>query len=409
MAKDHRRVDVQMAQEVLLDDPAFLREIVERVVQQLLEAEMTEHIGAAPYERGQGRTGHRNGHKPRALRTRVGTLNLLVPQDREGTFSTRLFARYQRNEKALCLALMQMYVEGVSTRKVTEVTEALCGTSFSKSLVSELAGHLDSELEGWRSRRLESDAYPYLFVDARYEKVRVDGRVVSQGVLLVSGLRDDGFREILSVEVSDTESEATYQELFRSLKARGLSGVELVVSDEHQGLKAAVARHFQGVAHQRCQVHYARNLLGMVSHAKRKELAADLRGIFAAPDRCSALKLASSVANKWRLEKDSEKVAEHVEERIEECLSCLAFPESHRRRIRTTNGLERLNQEIKRRTRVVRIFPNRGACLRLVSALAIEQSEEWLTGRRYLDMRELEEQRRQEEREVVEGAMLVEL
>jgi putative transposase len=408
MAKDHRRVDVQMAQEVLLDDPAFLREIVERVVQQVLEAEMTEHIGAAPYERGEGRTGHRNGHKPRALRTRVGTLNLLVPQDREGTFSTSLFARYQRNEKALCLALMQMYVEGVSTRKVTEVTEALCGTSFSKSLVSELAGHLDSELEGWRSRRLEADAYPYLFVDARYEKVRVDGRVVSQGVLLVSGVRDDGFREILSVEVSDTESEATYQELFRSLKARGLSGVELVVSDEHQGLKAAISRHFQGVAHQRCQVHYARNLLGMVSHAKRKELGADLRGIFAAPDRRSALRLSSSVANKWR-KKGSEKVSEHVEERIEECLSCLAFPESHRRRIRTTNSLERLNQEIKRRTRVVRIFPNRGACLRLVSALAIEQSEEWLTGRRYLDMRELEEQRRQEEREVVEGAMLVEL
>ena len=373
MAKDHRRVDVQMAQEVLLDDPGFLREICERVVQQVLEAEMTEHIGAAPYERGEGRTGHRNGHKPRALRTRVGTLNLLVPQDREGTFSTRLFARYQRNEKALCLALMEMYVEGVSTRKVTEVTETLCGTSFSKSLVSELAGRLDAELEGWRSRRLEADAYPYLFVDARYEKVRVDGRVVSQGVLLVSGVRDDGFREILAVEVSDTESEATYQELFRSLKARGLSGVELVVSDEHQGLKAAISRHFQGVAHQRCQVHYARNVLGMVSHAKRKELAADLRGIFAAPDSSSALKLASSVANKWR-QKGSEKVSEHIEEHIEECLSCLAFPESHRRRIRTTNSLERLNQEIKRRTRVVRIFPNRGACLRLVSALAIEQS-----------------------------------
>src|SRR5215210_4899785 len=150
MAKDHRRVDVQMAQEVLLDDPAFLREIVQRVVQQVLEAEMTEHIGAAPYERGEGRTGHRNGHKPRALRTRVGTLNLLVPQDREGAFSTRLFARYQRNEKALCLALMEMYVEGVSTRKVTEVTEALCGTSFSKSLVSSLAGRLDAELSAWR-------------------------------------------------------------------------------------------------------------------------------------------------------------------------------------------------------------------------------------------------------------------
>src|SRR5688572_21021637 len=180
---------------------------------------MTQHIGAAPYERAENRTGRRNGHKPRTLRRRVGTLKLLVPQDREGTFSTRLFYRYQRNEKALVLALMEMYVEGVSTRKVKEITEELCGTSFSKSLVSSLAGSLDSELEGWRSRPLTAKAYPYLLVDARYEKVRVDGRVVSQGVLIVSGVRDDGFREILAVEVADTESEATYQELFRSLKA----------------------------------------------------------------------------------------------------------------------------------------------------------------------------------------------
>src|SRR5215211_6347695 len=296
MAHRNRKVHEEMVQGVLLDDPGFLREIVERVLQELLETEMTEHIGAAPYERTERRTGHRNGHKPRTLRTRVGTLNLLVPQDREGTFSTRLFSRYQRNEKALCLALMQMYVEGVSTRKVTEVTEALCGTSFSKSLLSELAGRLDSELEGWRSRRLEADAYPYLFVDARYEKVRVDGRVVSQGVLLVSAVREDGFREILAVEVAETESEATYHDLFRSLKARGLSGVELVVSDEHQGLKAAISRHFQGAAHQRCQVHYARNLLGMVSYASRKELGADLQAIFAAPAREQAFQTASSVA-----------------------------------------------------------------------------------------------------------------
>jgi transposase-like protein len=405
MATDHRRVDAQLVQEVLLDDPSFLREILERAVQQILEAEMTEHLGAAPYERAEGRTGHRNGYKPRALRTRVGTLNLLVPQDREGTFSTRLFSRYQRNEKALCLALMEMYVEGVSTRKVKEVTEELCGTSFSKSLVSSLAGSLDSELEAWRSRRLEAEAYPYLFVDARYEKVRVDERVVSQGVLIVSGVRDDGFREILGVEVSDTESEATYQEMFRSLKGRGLSGVELVVSDDHGGLKAAIARHFQGASHQRCQVHYARNLLGMVSYASRKELGADLRAMFAAPAREQALQLASSVANKWR-KKGNEKVARHMEEHLEECLTSLAFPESHRRRIRTTNSLERLNQEIKRRTRVVRIFPNREACLRLVSALAIEQSEEWLTGRRYLDMRELDEHRR--EKPQVEEVVLME-
>ena len=256
-----------MAQEVLLDDAGFLKEVLQRVLQELLEAEMTEHVGAAPYERAAGRKGHRNGHKPRYLRTRVGTLNLLVPQDREGTFSTRLFARYQRNEKALCLALMEMYVEGVSTRKVKDVTEALCGTSFSKSLVSSLASRLDSELEGWRSRRLTAEAYPYVFVDARYEKARVDHRVVSQGVLIVSAVRDDGYREILGVEVADTESEATYHDLFRSLKARGLKGVELVVSDDHEGLKSALSRHFQGASHQRCQVHYSRNLLGMVSFA----------------------------------------------------------------------------------------------------------------------------------------------
>jgi putative transposase len=407
MAHRNRKVHEEMVQAILLDDPAFLKEIVERVLQGLLEAEMTEHIGAAPYERTEDRKGQRNGYKPRTLRTRVGTLKLAVPQDREGAFSTRLFARYQRNEKALVLALMQMYVEGVSTRKVKEITEELCGTSFSKSLVSQLASSLDSELEAWRNRRLEAEAYPYLYVDARYEKVRVDGRVVNQGVLLVSAVRDDGMREILGVEVADTESEATYHELFRSLKRRGLSGVELVVSDDHEGLKSALARHFQGASWQRCQVHYARNLLGMVGYARRKDLAEGLRGVFAATSRKVAVQLASELATRWR--GSHPKVSEHLEEHIEECLSCLAFPEGHRRRIRTTNGLERLNQEIKRRSRVVRIFPNREACLRLVAALAIEQSEEWVTGRRYLDMRELKEHRRQGEREVVEGAMIVEL
>jgi transposase-like protein len=405
MAKDHRKVSERLAQEILLEDPNFLREIIERVLQEVLEEEMTEHLGAAPYERSSTRTGHRNGYKPRMLRTRVGTLNLLVPQDREGTFSTRLFSRYQRNEKALVLALMEMYVEGVSTRKVKEITEELCGISYSKSLVSSLAGSLDSQLEAWRNRKLEAARYPYLFVDARYEKARVDGRVVNQGVLIVSGVRDDGFREILGVEVADTESEATYHELFRSLKRRGLSGVELIVSDDHEGLKAAIARHFQGASWQRCQVHYARNLLGMVGYADRKELAADLRAIFAAPAREQALTLAAGVSERWR-KKGNEKVAERIEEHVEECLSCLAFPEGHRRRIRTTNGLERLNQEIKRRTRVVRIFPNKESCLRLVTALAVEQSEEWITGRRYLNMGKPEEHRREAEREA-EGVTLM--
>jgi putative transposase len=387
MAEHHRRSDEHIAQEALIDDPSFLKEIVERVLQDLLEAEMSEHVGAAPYERTDERRGRRNGYKSRTLKTRVGTLNFLVPQDREGTFSPRLFARYQRNEKALVLALMEMYIEGVSTRKVKDITEELCGTSFSKSLVSRLAGELDSELQRWRTRPLEEKVYPYLFVDARYEKARVDSKIVSEGVLIVYGVDEGGYREILGVEVADTESEATYHELFRSLKGRGLRGVQLVTSEDHPGLEAAIARHFQGASWQRCQFHYSKNLLKLVGAKKRAQLAEGLREVFACPTRETALVVAGELADRWR--KSHEKVAEHIEEHIEECLTCLFFPASHRKRIRTTNGLERLNQEIKRRTKVVRIFPNREACLRLVTALVVEQSEEWVTGRRYLNMEEL--------------------
>jgi putative transposase len=228
------------AQSILMDDPESLRFIVERVIQEVLEADAAQtapaaHLHAEPYERSAGRRGYRNGYKPRQLNTRVGTLTLQVPQDRDETFSTQLFDRYQRSEKALVLALMEMYVEGVSTRKVREITEALCGTSFSKSLVSELAGQLDVELEAWRNRPLTGTTYPYLNVDARYEHVRQGGQIVSQGVLFVAGVRADGHREILAVAVADTESESTYHQLFRDLKARGLSGVRLVTGDAHTG------------------------------------------------------------------------------------------------------------------------------------------------------------------------------
>ena len=372
-------------QAALVDDPDFLRGLVERTVQTLLDEEMTAHLGAERYERTGERRGYRNGTKPRLLTTRVGTLELAVPQDREGTFSTELFSRYQRTEQALVLTLMEMYVQGVSTRKVATVTEQLCGTRFSKSQVSALVGRLDAELTAWRERPLTAPSYPYVWVDARYEHVRVDGRVVSQGVLLVTGLRgDDGRREILGVAVADTESEATYQELFRTLKARGLSDVRLVISDDHAGLRAAIARHFQGAGWQRCQVHVTRNLLGQVGKAKRAEVATGLREVFAAPTRTQALTVARRLATQWR--GSHPRVAEHLEEELEDCLSCLAFPVEHQLRIRTTNGMERLSQELKRRTRVVRIFPNREACLRLVSALAMEQSDEWISGRRYLDV-----------------------
>src|SRR5215211_3571408 len=242
MAEGNGRDPRGVAQAILLSDPGFLRGIVDRALQAILEEEMTAHLGAARYERGEGRTGYRNGHTPRTLTTRVGTLTLRVPQDRDGTFSTELFARYQRSEQALVATLMEMYVQGVSTRNVAAITEELCGAAVSKSQVSALVGRLDPDLAAWRTRPLTAAAYPYLVVDARYEHARVAGRVVSLGVLVVAGVRDDGRREILAVAEADTESEATYHELFTRLKARGLRGVELVTSDNHQGLKAAIDR-----------------------------------------------------------------------------------------------------------------------------------------------------------------------
>ena len=374
-----------LAQAVLLDDPAFLRDLVERTVQALLDEEMTAHLGAGRYERSGERRGYRNGTKPRTLTTRVGTLDLLVPQDRDGTFSTELFSRYQRSEQTLVASLLEMYVHGVSTRKVAAITETLCGTRVSKSQVSALTSRLDSDLAAWRERPLTAPSYPYVWVDARDEHVRVDGRVVSQGVLLVSGVRgDDGRREILGVTVADTESEATYQDLFRSLKTRGLTGVRLVISDDHAGLRQAIRRHFQGASWQRCQVHVTRNLCGQVAATKRAELAAGLRTVFQAATLADARAAIQHLADDWRV--SHPRVAEQLEEDFEACLSCLAFPAAHQVRIRTTNGMERLSQELKRRTRVVRIFPNRESCLRLVTALAMEHSDEWISGRRYLDV-----------------------
>ncbi len=368
----------------VIDDPEFLRGLVERTVQAILDAEMSAHLGAERYERGEERRGYRNGTKPRTLVTRVGTLQLAVPQDRDGTFSTELFARYQRSEQALVSTLMEMYLQGVSTRKVAAITEELCGVSFSKSQVSALTSRLDADLATWRNRRLDAQPYPYLCVDARYEHVRIDGRVVSQGVLIVAGVRGDGQREILAVDVADTESEASYQGLFASLKERGVRGVELVTSDDHTGLRAAIGKHFQGAGWQRCQVHVTRNLLALVSQRRRRELADDLRAIFAASTRSQAMAAAHNAADRWRATHPA--LASRLEEDLEEALTCLSFPAEHRRRIRTTNGVERLNQELKRRTRVVRIFPNRASLLRLVTALAIDQSDEWVSGRRYLDM-----------------------
>jgi len=271
---------------------------------------ISEHPQAVPYERSDARTGYRNGYRSRELKTRVGTLTRNVPLDREGTFRTELFERYQRNEQALVGGLMEMVVEGVSTRKVTEVTEALCGTSFSKSTVSRLMGGLDADLKAWRERPL-TVAYPYLFVDARHEYLRVNAQVVSQGVLVVKGAREDGLRELLAVEVADTENEVTYEDLFRRLKDRGLRGVRLITSDDHRGLVKAVQKHFQGVAWQRCQVHVARNALGKVGRKHQRATSADVRAVFNAPNVEWARRLKREVVDRW------ERTHPHVAEWLE--------------------------------------------------------------------------------------------
>lgn len=369
------------------DNP--LRQMLEFMVQSALEHEMAEHLGADRYERSDERLGYRNGHKPRVFTTAVGDLDLLVPQDRDGTFSTALFERYQRSDKALALSLMEMYVQGVSTRKVASITETLCGRSFSSQQVSKLASELDEKLEAWRTRRLDNDAYPYLFVDAMYQKVRENSRVVSKGILVVMGVNTSEKREILSVRIADTENATTWSDTFRDLKERGLTGVLMVTSDDHEGIKAAVGRYFQGASWQRCQFHFIQNVLPLAAKGERKHLHARLREVFDSDDMAMALSHGRETVEFYAEKRP--KIAEKIEEGIEDALACFYFPPAHRKRIRTTNALERLNEELRRRTRVVRIFPSEASALRLITALAVEQSEEWETGRRYLDLGKLED------------------
>jgi putative transposase len=379
-SKDSELRDAWQAAVVSGDDG--MRALVQRVVQQVLETEMTSFLGAENYERTSERRGYRNGYKARLLKTRVGELELLVPKDRDGQFQTELFERYQRSEKALVLAILQMYVEGVSTRKVRDITEALCGLEIGKSQVSALAQKLDEEVRQWRERPIEN-SYPYLMIDARYEKVRRGGEVISQGVLIVVGISAQGLREMLGVWVADSESEASWGEVFSDLSRRGLRGVHYLVSDDHQGMRRAIDRHFQGVVWQRCQVHFVRNILNHTAAREKTFVLGILKTITEAPTLVAARKaLAEAVES---LGRRAPKAAALLDGCGEEILAVYQLPEAHRKRMRSTNMLERVNQEIKRRTRVIRIFPNEQACVRLVSTLMMELNQDW-TERIYLNM-----------------------
>ena len=360
-----------------------LPELIRLVVNAAMQAERQRHLGAEPYERTPQRRGQANGYKPKHVTTRVGPISFAVPQVRDGSFYPQALVKGLRSERALTLALAEMYVQGVSTRKVAAITEQLCGVELTSIQVSRASAELDQVLERWRNRPL--GVTPYLFLDARYEKVRYEGQVRDAAVLIASGVMDSGKRCVLGVSVSLGEHEAHWRQFLQSLVARGMIGVQLVTSDGHEGLKAARKAVLGAVPWQRCQFHLQQNAAAYVPRQEMKaEVAADLRAIFTASNRTEADALMGRTVAKYA--QTAPKLANWMENNVPEGLTVLAFPTEHRQRLRTVNGIERLNQEIRRRTRVVRIFPNEAACLRLVSALAMETSDEWETGKVYLSL-----------------------
>ena len=357
-----------------------LPEMIRALVNQAMQIERDMHLNAKPYERSHGRLGHANGYKPKTVKTRVGKVTFDIPQVREGGFYPQALEKGLRSERALTMALAEMYVQGVSTRKVAAITKKLCGTRVSAAQVSRAAEQLDELLEIWRNRPLGEVIYLYL--DARYEKVRQAGSVRDAAILIVSGVKRDGKRSILGISVSLSEAEVHWRDFLSSLVRRGLHGVQLIISDNHAGLQAARKAIFTGVLWQRCQFHLQQNVgqyvpkLGM-----RIEVAEDIRTIFNAPDRETAQMYLKKAVNKYA--DIAPKLADWMEANIPEGFTVFSFPREHQRRLRTSNYLERLSQEIKRRTRVVRIFPNEQSCLRLISAILMEVSEDWEYGKLY--------------------------
>ena len=385
MAKNDRDVIGQLVQAVFQQKDG-LKQLLEHLLNQTMQAEASQHVGAAPHQRSVARRGYRNGVKPRRLNTRVGELELSVPQVRAcEPYHPSMFAKWQRSERALLAACAEMYFQGVSTRNVRNVLEQMCGGEISSATVSRVAQELDEKLLAFRHRRLDATAWPYLHIDARYEKVRVDGRVVSQAVLVAVGFTSEGRREVLDWRVGDSESEATWGEMFRQLKDRGLKGLRLVTSDAHGGIVAAMRRHFQGVPWQRCRVHFKRELGKKVSRKVLKELMADVSAVLEPEDRVECLRRRDEMAEKWQSR--SPTVSKMLRAGLEDCLAVLDFPEPHRLRLRSTNMLESLMKRLKKRSRVVGVFPSRNSCDRLLGAQLIEVHEKWsLAEQSYFNM-----------------------
>ncbi len=396
--KDNAKTDWKAA---MAEDPDFMKGLVREVLQQVLESEMEETLGAAKSQRTEGRSGYRSGYYTRSLVTRVGNIELRVPQDRQGQFRTEVFERYQRSEKALVGALTEMYVQGVSTRKVKAITEELCGHEFSASTISRLNKSLDGELEKFATRRLEED-YPYLILDARYEKVREDGVIRSRAVLVAIGVNWDGRRCVLAVALANRESTSSWKEFLVRIRDRGLRGVEFVASDDHPGLKRAIAEVVPEAAWQRCYVHFLRNALDHLPRKADDDCLTELRWIYDRRNLQEARQDLAAWLKKWG--QRYPKLCQWVEDNIEETFAFYRLPQSHHKHLKSTNMLERLNEELKRRTLVVRIFPNAESCLRLVRALAVEIHENWVEATRYLNMGDLEEHKKEMMRKIDQAA-----
>ena len=379
-------LDAHAIQALLTGDPDAMRILAQNVLNKTLEAQMDEHLGAQRYERAQERTGSRNGHYERQLTTRVGQLTLRVPRDRDGTFSTALFERYSRTERALVCALVEMVVQGVSTRKVKKVAEELCGKQFSKSTISRYAKELDEMVQAWRERRLDEHSWPFVLVDAIFVKVREDQRVRSMALMVATGVGEDGVRRILGCELGHTENGAHWSRFLSHLKERGLAGVELAVSDAHEGLVRAIRTIFPGVRWQRCQTHFRRNVSDAAPKRHRDALHAGLDRILLAEDREQAREAVEDLLEE--LDGTCDTALDVLECGWEDACSVLDLPEKYRKRLRTTNMVERLNEELRRRDRVIRIYPNRASVIRLMGAQLIEHDEAWSTRRKYLDMEE---------------------
>ena len=331
------------------------------------------------------RRGYRSGYYDRKLTLKVGEIEIRVPQDRAGLFKTSIFERYQRSEKALVSKLAEMYVKGVSTRKVTKLAERLCGRSFSPASISNMVRELDESLQAFAKRSLAGQRFPYVILDARYEKIREEGSVRNQAILIALGIDETGRRHVLAVETASEESHSSWKQLLMGLKERGLTGVEYVVSDSHEGLKQAICEVYTTALWQRCVVHFMRNTMSYVKRGADPACLDELKLIWASRDAASARQALNVWVAEWGDHKDFRKLVDWVEENFEETFSMFRLPRAHRKRMKSTNMLERLNQEIKRRTKVVRIFPNQASCLRLIRALLAETHDEWVTGYRYLE------------------------